>query len=109
MYKPLPSDDPRQRQPDITLAKKELGWQPKVALQDGLEKTIAYFEGLLESSPRKERYIEIVRRERRTSVRDRRVANIDISAKGFRDERSGTSDRRAAIDNDTLRTLKVVD
>jgi UDP-glucuronate decarboxylase len=43
VYKPLPSDDPRQRCPDITLAKKMLGWEPKVKLADGLQKTIEYF------------------------------------------------------------------
>ncbi len=41
--KPLPEDDPLQRQPNITLAKSALGWEPKVALEQGLEKTIAYF------------------------------------------------------------------
>lgn len=45
--KPLPQDDPRQRQPDITLAKNELGWAPTIALRDGLEKTIAYFDQLI--------------------------------------------------------------
>jgi UDP-glucuronate decarboxylase len=40
---PLPEDDPRQRQPDITQAKKVLEWEPKVALEDGLERTIQYF------------------------------------------------------------------
>jgi UDP-glucuronate decarboxylase len=49
-YKPLPHDDPKQRQPDITLAKQELGWEPKVALEHGLKQTIAYFEQLLGSS-----------------------------------------------------------
>ena len=44
---PLPSDDPKQRQPDITLAKKELDWEPKVTLEQGLEKTIPYFANLL--------------------------------------------------------------
>jgi UDP-glucuronate decarboxylase len=39
----LPSDDPRQRQPDISLARKTLGWEPKVSLRDGLKKTIKYF------------------------------------------------------------------
>ncbi len=48
IYKPLPSDDPTQRQPDITLAKEKLGWEPKVQLEEGLKKTIPYFEGLLE-------------------------------------------------------------
>jgi UDP-glucuronate decarboxylase len=46
-FKPLPSDDPVQRCPDITLAKEKLGWQPKVPLRDGLVHTIAYFDGLL--------------------------------------------------------------
>lgn len=47
---PLPQDDPTQRKPDITLAKKELnGWEPKVNLEDGLKKTIAYFDHLLKS------------------------------------------------------------
>jgi UDP-glucuronate decarboxylase len=45
--RPLPADDPRQRQPDIALARAELGWQPKVALEDGLKETIAYFRALL--------------------------------------------------------------
>ena len=45
--KPLPQDDPRQRQPDIALAKSKLGWQPKVALEDGLKETVRYFHELL--------------------------------------------------------------
>ena len=47
VYKPLPSDDPKQRQPDITLAKKTLAWDPKITLREGLVKTIAYFDKLL--------------------------------------------------------------
>ena len=46
-FKPLPQDDPLQRQPDISLAKKELKWQPHVPLKEGLIKTIEYFDGLL--------------------------------------------------------------
>ena len=46
-FKPLPQDDPRQRQPNITLAKDKLGWQPKVNLEDGLKETIAYFRKTL--------------------------------------------------------------
>ena len=46
-FLPLPADDPRQRQPDIALAKQECGWQPKIALDAGLRKTIDYFECLL--------------------------------------------------------------
>jgi len=42
---PLPSDDPKQRQPDITLAKQHLDWEPKVELREGLLKTIEYFKG----------------------------------------------------------------
>jgi UDP-glucuronate decarboxylase len=44
---PLPSDDPKQRKPDITLARQHLGWEPKIALRDGLVKTIAYFDKVL--------------------------------------------------------------
>lgn len=43
VFKPLPSDDPTQRQPDISLAKKELNWEPKIDIDEGLEKTINYF------------------------------------------------------------------
>jgi len=46
-FKPLPPDDPRQRQPDITLARKELQWEPSVGFEKGLEKTIDYFRDIL--------------------------------------------------------------
>jgi len=46
-YKPLPADDPQQRQPDITRARTELGWQPTIPLKDGLERTIEYFRARL--------------------------------------------------------------
>ena len=46
-YHPLPQDDPRQRKPDITLAKSVLDWEPKVALRDGLKEVIGYFRHLL--------------------------------------------------------------
>ena len=46
---PLPSDDPMQRQPNIDLAKKELDWSPKIQLEEGLIKTIAYFDALIKS------------------------------------------------------------
>jgi UDP-glucuronate decarboxylase len=45
--KPLPADDPIQRQPDITLAKEKLGWEPKIELEEGLKNTISYFEQLM--------------------------------------------------------------
>lgn len=44
VYKDLPQDDPRQRQPDISLAKEKLGWEPQIKLEEGLEKTIDYFK-----------------------------------------------------------------
>lgn len=46
-HRPLPSDDPKQRQPDIAKAKHLLGWQPKIPLREGLKHTIAYFDALL--------------------------------------------------------------
>jgi UDP-glucuronate decarboxylase len=46
-HKPLPLDDPRQRQPDITAAGTQLGWSPEVDLRGGLMRTIAYFEQML--------------------------------------------------------------
>jgi len=47
VFMPLPSDDPTQRQPDITLAKKELQWEPKIMLEEGLLKTIDYFKSII--------------------------------------------------------------
>ena len=51
VYKPLPKDDPTRRRPDISLAKKTLGWEPKVPLEEGLRNTIAYFRKELGSRP----------------------------------------------------------
>ncbi|MEE9139678.1 MAG: UDP-glucuronic acid decarboxylase family protein [Alphaproteobacteria bacterium] len=48
---PLPEDDPKQRCPDIRLAKEKLGWEPRVPLEEGLAHTIAYFDGLLSDAP----------------------------------------------------------
>jgi UDP-glucuronate decarboxylase len=47
VFEPLPSDDPKLRQPDISLAKSNLGWEPRVCLEDGLKETIAYFKKTL--------------------------------------------------------------
>lgn len=49
VFEPLPQDDPRQRQPDIGLARRALGWEPSTGLDDGLKKTIAYFRAVLAS------------------------------------------------------------
>jgi dTDP-glucose 4,6-dehydratase len=47
VFRPLPVDDPQTRQPDISLARQRLGWEPKVSLEKGLESTVAYFRGVL--------------------------------------------------------------
>lgn len=47
VFKPLPADDPKQRQPDITLARQKLNWAPKVELRDGLQRTIDYFRSII--------------------------------------------------------------
>jgi UDP-glucuronate decarboxylase len=46
VFRPLPADDPRQRQPDISVARSALNWAPKVSLEDGLKETIAYFRAV---------------------------------------------------------------
>jgi UDP-glucuronate decarboxylase len=46
-YEPLPTDDPTQRQPDITIARKKLGWEPNVQLREGLERTTAWLRSVL--------------------------------------------------------------
>jgi len=46
IYEPLPEDDPTQRQPDISLARELLGWQPKVSLAEGLPRTVEYFRSV---------------------------------------------------------------
>jgi len=50
VFEPLPADDPKQRKPDITLAKEKLGWEPTVPLREGLKKTIEYFDQLLKEA-----------------------------------------------------------
>ena len=51
IFEPLPSDDPKQRRPDISKAKALLNWEPTIALKDGLKSTIAYFDQLLKDAP----------------------------------------------------------
>jgi UDP-glucuronate decarboxylase len=51
VHRPLPENDPKQRQPDISLAQELFGWKPRVALKEGLVRTVAYFEGLLSDQP----------------------------------------------------------
>ena len=52
VHRPLPQDDPTQRCPDITLARQSLGWEPRVPLEQGLGRTIAYFRQLMNVQPR---------------------------------------------------------
>ena len=49
VYKPLPVDDPKVRQPDITRARERLGWEPRISLTEGLERTLSYFRAALSS------------------------------------------------------------
>jgi UDP-glucuronate decarboxylase len=51
IFQPLPEDDPIQRQPDISFAKKVLSWKPSVPLEEGLKETINYFKSLMEGNP----------------------------------------------------------
>jgi UDP-glucuronate decarboxylase len=48
-FHPLPGDDPRQRQPDISMAKQKLGWEPTIQLEEGLSKTIGYFSKMIKA------------------------------------------------------------
>ncbi|WPL19388.1 hypothetical protein Thiowin_04506 [Thiorhodovibrio winogradskyi] len=52
VHEPMPRDDPKQRQPNITLAREQLGWAPTIALREGLKPTIAYFDDLLRRQQR---------------------------------------------------------
>ena len=61
--KPLPADDPTQRCPDITLAKRELGWEPKVPLDEGLKRTIAYFKTLLSTQAKPTKELKVKERQ----------------------------------------------
>ena len=52
VHRPLPVDDPKQRCPDISLAKQSLKWRPEMSLEDGLKRTIAYFSGAMRTQTR---------------------------------------------------------
>jgi UDP-glucuronate decarboxylase len=57
VHRPLPQDDPRQRRPDISHARQVLGWVPRTPLVEGLKKTIAYFDALLQEPGMRERLV----------------------------------------------------
>ena len=57
VHRPLPSDDPRQRRPDITRARRLLGWQPVIGVREGLLRTITYFEERLTERPQRLRVV----------------------------------------------------
>ena len=59
-YRPLPEDDPKVRRPDITVARSVLGWEPQIALEEGLQKTIPYFRKLVEERDAGARPLEVV-------------------------------------------------
>jgi UDP-glucuronate decarboxylase len=94
-FRPLPVDDPRQRQPDISLARTELGWEPKVSLDEGLKKTVEHFDRLLKSSSRVSK-VDFVRFDRRQRAKDRRLAEHAefMLTRERKDLRAGTRDRR---------------
>lgn len=73
--KPLPADDPKQRKPDITKAKEQLNWEPEVSLDEGLLKTIAYFEDLLASEYHASFFLKDRRKDNSYPEKDRRKAN----------------------------------
>lgn len=102
-FRPLPSDDPQQRQPDITLARSELGWQPKVPLEEGLNKTIEYFDRLLSVSNRL-KYVDFGRGNRRGSITNRRLAESEDFKirEGIMDRRRGALDRRDGNDDGSV-------
>ncbi len=58
VYRQIPSDDPRQRKPDISQAKNLMNWEPKISLDEGLTKTIKYFERFLQDPARRSRILE---------------------------------------------------
>src|SRR5205085_9527934 len=64
VFRPLPSDDPKQRQPDIALAQSLLGWAPRVELKEGLAETVRYFRSLIEAPAPEIR----TRRHHRTAI-----------------------------------------
>ena len=107
-FRPLPADDPRQRQPDITLARTELGWQPAIPLDEGLRKTADYFDALLKSSDRvKHINFDVV--NRRNSAADRRIADCDeynIGEDVVLDRRQGPRDRRYCSGDDSANNYR---
>jgi UDP-glucuronate decarboxylase len=102
-FRPLPSDDPRQRQPEIALARDELQWHPRVSLDAGLSRTIEYFDRLLKASKPVTR-VDFARFDRRQQLSDRRQSQrhaYRLVGDG-KDRRVGPRDRRACAPGEAV-------
>jgi UDP-glucuronate decarboxylase len=94
-FRRLPSDDPKQRQPDITLARTELGWEPRISLQEGLTKTIEHFDSLLRTVRGVGRLTSFCGNRRGGLADRRRISSDDYwSDVGMNDRRSRSGGRR---------------
>ena len=91
VLRPLPGDDPTQRCPDIELARRELGWQPRIPLREGLKRSIAYLEGALSrgavASPKTVRAPRKTRLAAATSADARQRARVRVAARQVSDAR----------------------
>ena len=108
-FRPLPADDPTQRQPDIALAREKLGWEPQVPLRDGLVRTIAYFDAAAERRRRRSCSIRRSRTAAEIPVSDPLTARLDEleSRVAFQDDLLATLDRSVAGVDRELRALRL--
>ena len=92
VFQPLPQDDPRQRQPDISRARALLGWEPRVPLAEGLVKTIEYFRGKIEPKSGNDAAISRIMREihAKNERSDGPKMSNDLSGIGANRMRPGT-------------------
>jgi UDP-glucuronate decarboxylase len=109
-FRPLPPDDPKQRQPDIELARTELGWEPIVSLHDGLTKTIEHFDSLLRAAGHFS-HRETLRYNRRTGVADRRGTSSDDYkyVDNIADRRRRSGERRRSDYDVSKRVVKLAE
>jgi UDP-glucuronate decarboxylase len=88
VFRPLPSDDPVQRCPDIELARRQLGWKPRIPLRQGLERTIAYFDRVLSSESPSRRKVSKVSAAKQPARPSLPVAVADDAGRTAADARS---------------------